>query len=265
MVLPNPNLPDLRARAAELEKRVGRKFSRIKSKTGAVVAGTQFDPRKGKNVQSMRTRDVQAHIRKLENALDRKTQFVAGANGAPLPRQKWNTFEAGQQALQAKRAIDLAPFANERLPGPKSATETIGQRQEKIRSKHPTALNQVYTPPVLKPFNVKDAEALITLTKSNAKRMTRKWARDEHKRAQEEFKKMVEVFKDDSLTADVMNLSYGQFDMIWNLTRFADAMSLGYHHIKAKHTAKQKVPESVMKDQIAEAKSILEWVKKFDV
>jgi len=262
MVSTNESLADKRARAADLERRVGRKFSRIKSKNDAVVAGSEFDVRKGAAVQKMRTRDIEAHIRKLEKTLDRSTQFVAGVRGAPLPVQQWRKYKAIETAVREKYESDLTPFANERLPGP--GTETIGQRQKKIRTGHPTALNMGYVPPERLPFNVKDAKALVELTKSNAKRMTKKWAREEHKRAQEEFSKMVGVFKDESLNADVMGLSYGQFDMIWNLTRFADAMSLGYHHIKSKLDAKEEVPESVIKDQVAEAKSIIEWVKKFE-
>jgi hypothetical protein len=261
MVSKNNELAAKRARAADLEKRVGRKWSRTKATTGAVVAGTEFDPRKGAAVKTMRTRDVEAHIRKLENALSRKTQFVAGAKG-PLPRAAFNTYAKGAQAVRDKFANDLTPLANERLPGP--GTETIGQRQAKIRGKHPTAMNMGYVPPVLEPFNIKNAESLIKLTKSNKKRMTRKWAKDEHKRAQEEMGRMVGIFNDPGLITDVQGLTYGQFDMIWNLTRFADAMSLGYHHIKAKLDSKEEVPESVLQDQIAEAKSIIEWVKKFN-
>lgn len=259
------DLENLRARAADLERRVGRKISRIKGKTGAIVAGTEYDPRKGKTTQTMRTRDVQAHIRKLENTLSRSTQFVGAARGVPIPRKAWLEHSESQKALKAMRETDLKPFANERLPGPPSATETIAQRQEKIRTTHPTALNQVYTPPVIQPFNVKDLDSLTKLTKANKKRMTAKWAKSEHKRAQAELAQMVSVFNNDALNAKIAGLTYGQFDMIWNLTRFADAMSTGYHSIKAKFDSKQEVPESVIQDQINEANSILDWVKKFKI
>jgi hypothetical protein len=261
----NPDLTALRNRAADLERRVGRKFSRIKSKTGAILTGTEYDPRKGKQTQTMRTRDVQSHIRKLENTLSRGTQFVGLARGVPAPRKTWQEHQKSQELLVAKRTTDLKPFANERLPGPPSATETISQRQEKIRTTHPTALNQVYTPPVIQPFNVKDLESLKKLTKANKKRMTAKWAKSEHKRAQAELKQMVAIFNNDDLNKKIAGLTYGQFDMIWNLTRFADAMSTGYHSIKAKYDSKQEVPESVIQDQINEANSILDWVKKFKI
>lgn len=264
MASDNSSLAGKRARAADLERRVSRKISRIKSKTGAIVANTEFDPRKGAGkVQTMRTRDVESHIRKLEKTLSRATQFVAGVRGAPLPRKAFNAYKTGEQALTGKAEADIARFANERLPGP--GTETIGQRQAKIRTKHPTAMNKGYIPPERQPFNIKDIESLKKLTKSNAKRMTKKFAKAEHERAKVEFGKMVEVFKNEKLTKDVTSLSSGQFDMLWNLTRFADAMSLSYHHIKAKFSDDEQVPESVLKDQIEEATSLVAWVKKFKI
>jgi len=218
------------------------KFPASNPSTGAIVADTQFDPRKEKGrAATMRTRDAEAYIRKLQGFISRKTQFLAGAAG-PLPVKAWNKFNQGQHALQEKRAIDLSPFANERLPGPPSATETVGQRQEKIRTKHPTALNQVFTPPVLKPFNVKDLDSLTKLTKANAKRMTKKWAKAEHERAQNELKQIVAVFRDAGISNDVQGLSYGQFDMLWNLTAFADKASLAYHSIQSKYAADQEIP-----------------------
>lgn len=258
------SLSDLRSQVADLERRAGRKISRIKRQAGAIVAGSQFDPRKEKGrAAKMRRRDLESYARRLNTFVSRGTQFEAGVRGAPLPRQKFRQLEkVTDEAIRiAKSRID--PFRNERLPGP--GTETIGQRQDKIRTGHPTAMNMGYIPPKLHPFNIKDVAALDRLTKANRKRTTKKWAREEHKRAQVELGKMVEVFNDQSLINDVMSLTYGQFDMIWNLTRFADAMSLGYHSIQAKYTDKQQVPESVIRDQINEAKSILDWVKKFKI
>lgn len=247
-----------------MHRNATRKMARIKRTVGAEVAGSQFDPRKdaGK-ISGMRRRDLESYSRQLQQFNSRRTQFEAGARGAPLPRQKFRGYKASEQAAIRVAESKLAPLKNERLPGP--GTETIGQRQAKIRTGHPTAMNMGYIPPERKAFNIKDVAALDALTKANKKRTTKKWAREEHKRAQSEFLKMVEVFKDDKLNSDVMKLTYGQFDVLWNFTRFADAMSLSYHHIKQKYTAKQEIPESVLKDQVTEAKTLIDWVKKFKI
>lgn len=258
------HLSELRSRIAKLEKNATRKISRVRRTVGAEIAGTQFDPRKEKGkAATMRGRDLEAYARRLSAFTSRTTQFEAGVRGAPLPRAKWKQAEAANRAARAVAEQKLKPIADKRLPGP--GTETIGQRQAKIRSNHPTAMNMGFIPPEIKPFNIKDVAALDKLTKANKKRTTKKWAAEEHKRAQNEFMKMVEVFKDDSLNKDVMKLSMGQFDVLWNFTRFADAMSLTYHSIKQKYTAKQEVPESVLKDQVNEAKSLIDWVKKMKI
>jgi hypothetical protein len=264
MASPSNDLPALRARAVDLERRVGRKISRIKSKTGALVAGTEFDPRKAKGAAAtMRTRDAQAYIRRLENTLSRSTQFVAGVRGAPLPRAAFNEYKATEAKLIGVRKAEIGKFADERLPGP--GTETVGQRQAKIRGPHPTAMNMAYIPQEREPFNIKDAAALKKLTAANKRRVNKRFSQKEHKRAREEFAQMVAVFNDPTLSASVSGMSKNQFDMMWNLTRFADAMSTAYHHIRAKYSAKQQMPESVMQDQISEAKSIIEWVKKLKI
>ena len=258
------SLQDLRARVARLEKNAGRKAARIKRTVGAVIAGSEFDPRKEKGkAAKMRRRDLETYARRLSAFNSRSTQFEAGVRGAPLPRKGFQKLISVEQQARDAAEAKLKPLRNERLPGP--GTETVGQRMDKIRTDHPTAMNMSYIPPIHKPFNIKDAQALDKLTKANQKRMSPAFAKAEHKRAQKEFLKMVEVFRSESLKKDVLALTYGQFDVLWNFTRFADATSLGYHHIKSKFTPKQEIPESVLQDQLSEAKSLIDWVRKFKI
>lgn len=252
---------------------MARKISRNKRAKGVEIGGTKFDPRRDKSrTKGYTVKQLESYVSSLSTFNGRKTQFDAGAKGAPLPRTKWAPYKNSEQAVHEKYQKSIAPWENVKLPGPGSTpehivegSETIGQRAHKIRAKHPTAMNMGYLPPERQPFNVKDADSLEKLTKANKKRMTKKFDKSEHERAVAEFTQMVSVFKDDELNDSVQGLTKGQFDVLWNFTRFADAMSLSYHSIVAKHKTKQEMPQEIIDTQVREAKTLINWVKKFKI
>lgn len=276
MVSRKNRLNELREQANTLESRAGRKISRNKASKGVIISDTKFDPRRDPSkVSRYNTRQMEAYVKSLETFNSRATQFEAGARGAPLPRKGkygWKDYKSGENAVRKLAKDKMAPWMNQKLPGPGSTPtniregdETIGQRAEKIRAKHPTVTNQGYLPPERQPKNIKDSDSLTKLTKANHKRMTKKFQREEHKRAREELKQMVAVFQDDSLDKNIMGLTKGQFDILWNFTKFADALSLTYHHIQAKGKKKQELPQELIDNQINQAKTLIEWVKKFKI
>jgi len=273
MVSRKNRLNELREQAATLESRAARKISRNKSTKGVIIDGTPSDPRRNPaKVGRYNTRQLESYVKSLQTFNSRSTQFEAGVRGAPLPRQQWQKYKAGENAVRAQAAKVMEPVQDVRLPGPGSTPkniregdETIAQRAAKIRGKHPTVTNQGYLPPERQPKNIKDADSLAKLTKANAKRMTKTFQAKEHKRAREELKQMVAVFQDDVLTNNIASLTKGQFDMLWNFTKFADALSLTYHHIQSKGKRKQDLPQEMIDNQVNQAKTLVEWVKKFKI
>lgn len=273
MVSRKNRLNELREQVATLEGRAGRKISRNKSSKGIIIADTPSDPRRNPSkVGRYNTRQLESYVKSLQTFNSRSTQFEAGVRGNPLPRQQWVKYKAGENAVREQAAKAMEAVKDARLPGPGSTptkiregSETIEQRAAKIRAKHPTVTNQGYLPPERQPKNIKDADSLTKLTKANNKRMTKKFQREEHKRAREELKQMVAVFQDDKMEKNIMNLTKGQFDMLWNFTKFADALSLTYHHIKAKGKKKQDLPQELIDNQINQANTLIEWVKKFKI
>jgi len=258
----NESLSERRARVAKLQANAARKIAR-NARKGVQLEGTQHDPRTGKDIDRMRSRDLDALERRLQKFNSRSTQFEAGVRGAPLPRAKWLEYKKSETAVREKFSNELGKVADVKLPGP--GDETIGIRQDKMRTKHPTAANMAYVPPERKPFNVKDLDALNKLTKSNKKRMTAKWAREEHKRAQKELQQMVAVFEDDELSDMVKGMTKGQFNILWNFSTFADSMSITYHHYQKKFTPKQKMPQELIDNELAQAKTLINWVKKLNI
>jgi len=264
------SISERRARLAKLAGNAARKIARNKRDKGVIIAGTDQDPRRDPTkVAKYNSRQLDAYERQLRQFNSRTTQFEAGVRGAPLPRAKWLDYKKSEQAVRNKFEADMAPHANTKLPLGKDdkgrlvlSDETIKNRQDKMRTKHPTALNMAYVPPERKPFNVKDLDSLTKLTKANKKRMTARWSQQEHKRAQKELQQMVAVFEDEELSNMVKGMTKGQFNVLWNFTRFADNMSITYHHYQKKYTPKQKMPQELIDNELNQAKTLIEWVKK---
>jgi hypothetical protein len=268
----NESLNARRARVAKLQQNAARKIARNAREKNLDLAGGQYDPRTNKDIGKMRSRDLDALERRLTRFNSRATQFERSTTGDPLPIAKWREYKKSEQDLRNMFAKNMEPVKNKKLPlGEDSkgriilSDETIEQRQNKMRTKHPTAANMAYLPPERKPFNVKDLDSLTKLTKANKKRMTQKWAAGEHKRAEKELKQMVEVFEDEELNQLIKGMSKGQFDILWNFTRFADNMSITYHHYQKKYTPKQKMPQELVDNELAQAKTFIRWVKGMNV
>lgn len=249
-----------RNRLIRMEANAGRKIARNRREKGVELEGSSLDPRRGtEKIGKYNSRQLDALERRLTEFNSRRTQFEAGVRGAPLPRAAWLKYKESETRVREKFNAELKPIKDVRLPGP--GDETVGIRQDKMRTKHPTALNMAYVPPERKPFNVKDLDSLNKLTKANKKRMTAKWNREEHKRAQKELQQMVEVFEDAELSKMVEGMSKGQFNVLWNFTKFADNMSITYHHYQKKYTPKQKMPQELVDNELAQAKTLIQWVK----
>ena len=274
MVSRKNRLNELRSQVSRLESNTKRKIGRNLSK-GIIIDGSPVDPRRDSGKVSRYTvKQLESYAKDLQTFNSRATQFEKGVRGAPLPRSEWKRYKQGEQALVNRAESKMKPVADVKLPGP--GDETISQRAHKIRTKHPTVSNQGYIPPSRQPFNVKDLDSLSKLTKANSKRMTKKWQAMESKRAKREMDQMISVFNSKELNeaihgngvkgkGGIKGLTSGQFNILWDFTSFADNLSTGYNAIHAKQSAKQPVPQTVIADQIAEAMTLIDWVKKLKI
>lgn len=226
-------LDSKRAQAIKLQRNAGKKISRNKSAQGAIIAGSEYDPRKAlADISTMRGRDLDAHIRRLTKFNSRQTQFVAGHEGAPMPRSDWQAYIAAQNGLNTKKKREHDSVANIPLP---LGDETIGQRTAKMTPDHAGAGNPAVNP--FRPVNRKAGDIvsnkkLKELTKKLRKQQGSKWDAEEHIATRDIFSDMIGRIGAPELSDAVGKLSAKQFMMMWHYTDFARALSEWYHIVK---------------------------------
>lgn len=103
--MPRPTAAHRRAlnEARRKERAAGKKVSR--NEAAAInLKGSQYDPRVGaKRLETMSTRELKSHIRRLDQFVSRRTQFVNIFGGTPAPRTLWNEYQR-LQAINNDRA-----------------------------------------------------------------------------------------------------------------------------------------------------------------
>ena len=226
-------LDSKRAEVLRLQRNAGKKISRVKGKQGAVVAGSEYDPRRAlSDISTMRGRDLDAMIRRLTRFNSRDTQFVAGHEGVPMPRTDWRAYVAAQEGLNAKKKREHDSVKDIPMP---LGDETIGQRTAKMTPDHAGAGNPAVNPfrPVNRlPGDITGTAKLKALTKKLRKQQGSKWDAEEHIATRNIFRDMIDKIGAPELAAAVGALSPKQFMVMWHYTSFASDLSRWYEVAK---------------------------------
>ena len=126
------SLQDLRARAHVLQARADRKIAQIKAGTyhprgtdwdldngqyGVDISGTKYDPRKS-NIDRMTTRQVEAHIERLENFNSNVVGYYRGARkGDIISKQAMARAYYGYKKHNENNAREHEEIGGTRVPG----------------------------------------------------------------------------------------------------------------------------------------------------
>lgn len=117
--MPRPTAAHRRAlnEARRKERAATKKVSRNEA-DGINLARSQYDPRVGaRRLETMSTRELKSHARRLDEFVSRRTQFVNIFGGTPAPRAMWNEY-VRLQAINNERAQRfLDTYGQIRLPG----------------------------------------------------------------------------------------------------------------------------------------------------
>ena len=266
---------ELQALRIELLKRqraAGDKISKNRRQRGVEIAGTEFDPRVSRETVSRMTKaSLQKRLDIVNKFVHRSNQFVAGAQGAPLPRAQYNEAKRLVERAQAKRDDWHKATGNLILPG---GRETVGQRRAKMGGKHRKGGGMANAPEML-PTNFDDmkfvsAKGLKTFM-SNIKRANQtghklgsvnKW--------REQFAQMTDVIggqRGEALRAKALSLTDKQFALLWHDTAFSTAVSIEYEMaLQSLKVGKDGQQISAVKSQILDesakkADELVKWAK----
>lgn len=224
----NKSLEDLRAAVRKRRSQVTAKENRIKRNTGVDLRDTPSDPRRPVNVvRRYSARQLNAYLRELNTFMLRDNGFVAGINNTAIPKADWIAYKKierqynaiGQGIINAIGGI-LNPVNN----------MTILERENSMIPKSKRAQGDVVHRPFgvedRKPGNIKDAAALAKIRLKLEKKLKSDYlpAQIEAGRAQLS-KLLVGIGEDDSLLKKAAALTDSQFNILWNYTNFATAVS----------------------------------------
>lgn len=265
----NRELAEKRAQALQLTGRATRKISRLKTKVGVEVAGSEFDVRKPpKNIKRYTSKQLDAYMARLSQFNNRGTQFVPDAKKRPIPASEFKEYKQAENAHRAHAQAELNPIRDIKLPGRK---ETVGQRRGQMienrrRMAGNPSVNDPYDPPVRQSTNIANRKALKKLTKDEKRKSERGWDQRELKRQIGEYAQIVDAAGDAGGSLSIKELTPGQFKALWNGTEFATEVSTRYEIHQLLVAGKDR-PEhqKILDDAFANAKRLVQWAKGLDL
>jgi hypothetical protein len=232
----------LRQLARQRHRAATAKVSRLKKKNDVELTGTKYDPRRNAaDISKMRTRDLQAYVKKLNEFTSRDVSYVHGAGKKTLLSGKlWNEYKRLERKLNEKNAKPYETVKDIRLPSLGDTTVEGFMGQKPI---HPTTQNPSSRAPHI-PINkstkgIPNDKQLKKLIKDTQAKLAADYgdkviARDQ-KVMSKFFKDMGKVSKDKALKdlrKDFWTLSPAQFAFLWNYTNFSETASMDYEIAK---------------------------------
>lgn len=257
----------LRAMANRRHRAATRKISRLKSDAGVNVSGTSVDPRRSRNnIKNYTEKQLRSYINQLDKFTSRSNQYVPDAHRRPIPRSQWRQYQRLEQQYNQSVSQRFSSYRD--LPGPTGMT--IGERMELMTPKFPymqdRAVNSPYTPINRKSTNVGSARALKRLTAEMRDRVKSGHFDNKISDGREQFDKMSEMLDAPGLANRVRGLSDEQFDVLWNYTGFADAISLGYDINKNLLAGNEKRWHGqVLNTSMSTANELVSWAERVNV
>lgn len=258
---------ELNAELRRLRKAVTRKISRIKVNQDIWLSGTRLDPRKAaSSIRNMAEPQLRTYAREMAAFLDRGNQYVPDSQMRPMPRAEWRNYKRLEAEWNKKVQAHNRDIGNVMLP----SGVTVAQRDAMTRPLHPHLANPVTNAPreiERESTNVAGVSKLRELTESMRKRLDPEHFEKMNESGRETFGKMTEVIGDENLSQAVKGLTPQQFEILWNWTPFATAMSLQYELAMKELSPRDKETwaGTVLDNAVKEAKEYVSWARTLNI
>jgi len=261
-------LQALRAQAMARHRAATRKVSRLNRRAGVSVSGSRVDPRSTpKNIRNYNATQLRSYINKLNKFVDRSVQFVPDANRQPISSATWKKYKSLERRYNDKIADHFSRYKDIFI-GP--ANTTVGDRMKATTPDFPhmqdRAVNAPYTPLDRSSVNIGSERALKKLITDIRRRSSGKSINKRIRNDKSQFRELMKTVSDPSLVEKIEGLTTEQFDLLWNYSGFATAVSLGYEMSKALLSDNEKPWHSgVLKDSVNSAHELADWAKSVDL
>lgn len=259
------SIHDKRAEAKARLKAVQNKVNRLRRDKGVEISGTEHDVRiESARLNRYNSRQLDAFISRANSFISRKTQFVAGAGGTPLPAAKFRTL----QKLEAKYTeIGNSIMGNiGNLQAPFSGM-TIAERDRQMRPDVKAggeAVQRTFEVVGTKAERIRNAEALDKFIKQRIKQSDPTYASDRVRKARKQLDQMFTRIGADDLKKQAKQLTDEQFFVFFEYGPYVDDIGIQYSLIKQSHDDNRSLSPDEAKmfeDTNAELTEALNWAK----
>lgn len=263
-------LSELRALARKRQAAANRKVSRLKTDKGVRITGSEFDPRRpAQAIGRMNRATLNSYINKLNNFVSRATSFVAGSEGAPLPKGKFNALVFKARLNNERVGKFESAIGGNQLPGKGSTISERDARFREGRSKIGTINDSA-----LRPMNrfevdasrIENAKGLMALDQKLNKVLGDNYVQGEIDRGRREVELMLGQIGDPGLRALYDKLDDDQFHVWWAYGAINETFTMTYDRFKAANAGdKSKYQALDLESDDAEIYDSLKWATGLDV
>lgn len=258
------DLEYLRIEVARMRRAATKKISRVKLRHGAMVTGSEFDPRRSTHLETHYTeKQLIAYRDKLAHFLSRSNQYVPDAYKKPMPRAEFTEYKRQENAYRSSAGGVYERIKNVELP----SGETIAQRLAKMdvlhKAMHNPTVNSIFDPHTRASYAFTSRDALKKLTKAMKRDASPKAIKRKVSDARKQFAAMMDVINMPELFAATKGLTNDQFIALWNHTSFAGAVALSYTSAMKMFTPKEESwGTEMLRQQMGDAMEMIEWAKR---
>lgn len=242
----------LRATAIARQKAVTRKIARLK-KLGVMIEGSEFDPRVDPSkIARFTTKQLKARIDKLNDFVNRNTQFVGDAKGRPIPRQEFANYKRNIERAYNKMMDDKrAKVAGLMLPN----GTTVGDRMKALKEirKMTTDFDSLFRDST----DFVSRDALKKVGDSLRKQMTTAYQEKMQSTNRRVGREMMDKIGRSDLGDLLDSLSDEQFARLWQNTPFAE--EAGHRYAESEEGNSGMVFSG---EQDEELEDLIAWAQK---
>ncbi len=247
-------LPIVALRAVALARRAAatRKIARI-ARQGVKLEGTIFDPRAAvESIGRYNTKQLESQIAKLDEFVNRRTQFVGDAKGRPIPRHEFNNYKRNIER-QYNDMLDAKRREVEKLVLPNGTT--VGERMKALKEirKMTSDFDKLFR----NSTDFVSRDALHKVGDSLKKQMTTAFQQRMAAGSRRIGRQMMDSIGRPDLGDLLDQLSDEQFEKLWNHTPFADEAKHRYEEGKDENSGMVFSGE-----QDDELENLISWARK---
>ncbi len=209
----------LRRQAWDLTQRATRKVAYNRREKGINLAGSDFDSRASKQKLSKYTQtQLRNYIKQQSDFVSRKTSFIKLNNGDIISSSQWREFQnnqkrASQRAKRRERRMNVhVPSLG--APAVEYEEYVLGSRR-RLRQRRPVRQWG------FRPENIESAKAFDKLSRLVERELNPKRTRKTVEKQKRQAMRIANNIGRLDIRSALGELSYEQFDFLWNYTQFA--------------------------------------------